>query len=133
MSFSKHRSSTVLSRVHFHSCFFPKENNQIKKPQIRSPFFIPHTQSSHQESIKKYMFGLTWRNLHLRILLTCNTWLRRIIKESNSYKKIYEAISDEQRVGSFKLNSFKNISDSVYHFASYFDKCFTRSINNYFA
>ncbi len=32
------------------------------------------------------MFGLTWRNLHLRILLTCNTWLRGIIKESNSYK-----------------------------------------------
>jgi hypothetical protein len=100
MSFSKHRSSTVLSRVHFHSCFFPKENNQIKKPQIRSPFFIPRTQSSHQESIKKY---------------------------------ILEAISDEQRVGSFKLISFKNILDSDNHFASYFDYCFVCNISNYFA
>ena len=27
----------------------------------------------------KYMFGLTWRNLHLRILLTCNTWSLIII------------------------------------------------------
>ncbi len=43
------------------------------------------------------MFGLTWK-LYLRILLTCNIWLGRRIKEPNSYKSEFNVNSSSMAV-----------------------------------